>query len=347
MCYRKQFSISRIVRIDLGMANWIRKQSIFKKIPIIDIAPLVIPNNNSKLIKKTGDEIRDACKNVGFFYIKNHQIPQSHLDTLIPEIRKFFNLSIEEKMKIHISNSDIFRGYTPLGTELTNNQYDWHECVDFGLDLKPNDPEVISSKPLSGSNQWPENQHNFKKVLEKHWDFMIILGRMITQGLAISLGLSKNYFAPFITKSHSYMRISNYPRYGNTLKKNIGDGIGEHIDYGFLTILLQDSVGGLEIKTSNNEWFSAPIIPGTFLINIGHMIQRWTNDYYRATIHRVIPPKHATRCSLPFFFEPDFDTVVAPLEKFCSKGNLPQYKPIHFGNYLERTFKTSYSTIIE
>ena len=192
------------------MANWIRKQSIFKRIPIIDIAPLVIPNDNSKLIQKTGDEIRDACKNVGFFYIKNHQIPQSHLDSVIPAIQNFFNLSLAEKMKIHINKSDIFRGYTPLGKELTNNKYDWHECVDFGLDLKPNDTEVISSKVLAGPNQWPENQHNFKKVLEKHWDLMIILGRMITQGLAISLGLSKNYFTPFISKSHSYMRITNY-----------------------------------------------------------------------------------------------------------------------------------------
>ena len=329
------------------MANWIRKKSIFKGIPIIDIAALVIPNDNATLIRKTGDEIRDACKNVGFFYIKNHQIPQSHLDSVIPSIQHFFNLSLHEKMKIHISKSDNFRGYTPLGKELTNNKYDWHECVDFGLDLKPNDPEVISGKQLAGPNQWPENQRNFKKTLEKHWNLMIILGRMVTEGLAISLGLSKNYFAPFMNKSHSYMRISNYPPYENSQKENIGNGIGSHIDYGFLTILLQDNIGGLEIKNSNNEWFSAPIIPGTFLINIGHMIQRWTNDYYKATIHRVIPPKNKTRCSLPFFFEPNFDTVVAPLDKFCSADNLPRYKPIHFGDYLERTFKTSYTYAVE
>ena len=148
-----------------------------------------------------------------------------------------------------------------------------------------------------------------------------------------------------MNKSHSYMRVSNYPPLEN--KKNIDHGIGSHIDYGFLTILLQDNISGLEIKNSNNEWFSAPIIPGTFLINIGHMMQRWTNDYYRATIHRVVSPKDEARCSIPFFFEPNFDTVVKPLEKFCSEDNPARYKPIHFGNYLERTFKTSYSSIIE
>ena len=329
------------------MANWVRNNSSFEAIPIIDIGPLVIPNNNSKSLRKTVNEIRDACKNIGFFYIKNHQIPKDHLSVLIPLVQEFFNLPLEEKMKIHISKSDIFRGYTPLGKELTNEKFDWHECVDFGLDLEPSHPEVIEGKKLVGPNQWPENQHNFRKVLEKHWDLMIILGRRITEGLAISLGLSKNYFAPFMCKSHSYMRISNYPPYKKIQEENIGDGIGAHIDYGFLTILLQNNIGGLEIKNSNNEWIKAPIIPGTFLINIGHMIQRWTNDYYKATIHRVIPPKNETRCSLPFFFEPDFDTVVAPINKFYSADNLPRYKPIHFGDYLERTFETSYTYAIQ
>ena len=315
------------------------------KIPIIDIAPLVIPDHNTKLIRATGDKIRDACRSVGFFYIKNHQIPQSHIDSLISLVHAFFNLSLEEKMKIHISKSDIFRGYTPLGKELTNDKYDWHECVDFGLDLKSNDPDVSNGKNLVGPNQWPENQYNFKKALENHWQLMIILGKRITQGLSISLGLPKNYFSPFMNKSHSYMRVSNYPPLEN--KKNIDHGIGSHIDYGFLTILLQDNISGLEIKNSDDEWFSAPIIPGTFLINIGHMMQRWTNDYYRATIHRVVSPKDEARCSIPFFFEPNFDTVVKPLETFCSEDNPARYKPIHFGNYLERTFKTSYSSIIE
>ena len=325
----------------------ISNNSLFKEIPIIDISPLLGPFDGPKSVRSTAKKIRNACKNVGFFYVKNHQIPQDHLDDVVLVMQEFFNLPEEEKLKIHISKSDAFRGYTPLGKELTNAKYDWHECVDFGLDIEPNQAEVIAGNQLMGPNQWPDSQPNFRKVLEKHWDLMIILGRAITEGLAISLGLSKNYFAPYMSKSHSYMRISNYPPYKNNQEENIGDGIGAHIDYGFLTILLQNNIGGLEVKNFNNEWIKAPIIPGTFLINIGHMIQRWTNDYYRATIHRVISPKNKTRCSIPFFFEPNFDTVVAPIEKFCSADNLPRYKPIHFGDYLERTFKTSYTYAVE
>ena len=265
---------------------------------------------------------------------------------MILVMQEFFNLPEEEKLKIHISKSNAFRGYTPLGKELTNAKYDWHECVDFGLDIEPNHAEVMAGNQLMGPNQWPESQPNFRKVLEKHWDLMIVLGRKITEGLAISLGLDKNYFAPFISKSHSFMRISNYPPYGKNQEENVGDGIGAHIDYGFLTILLQDNIGGLEVKNTDNEWVSAPMIPGTFLINIGHMIQRWTNDYYKATVHRVIPPEHESRCSLPFFFEPNIDTVVVPMDEFCSKNNPPRYEPFHFGDYLESKFTTSYSDTV-
>ena len=324
----------------------ISNNSFFKEIPVIDISPLVGPQDNPKSLRKTAKEIENACKNIGFFYVKNHQIPKNHLDAVILVMQEFFNLPEEEKMKIHIGNSDVFRGYTPLGKELTNAKYDWHECVDFGLDLEPNHPEVIARNQLLGPNQWPENQPNFRKALESHWDLMILLGRRITEGLAMSLGFDKKKFARFMNKSHSFMRISNYPPYGKDQEENVGDGIGAHIDYGFLTILLQDNIGGLEVKNADNEWVSAPMIPGTFLINIGHMIQRWTNDYYKATVHRVIPPKHETRCSLPFFFEPNFDAIVVPLDTFCSKNNPPRYKPFHFGNYLESKFTTSYSDTV-
>ena len=322
------------------MAITIKKKSNLDEIPIIDIEPLI---DNSNILKQTGKKIRDACKNFGFFYIKNHNIPKSHIDTLIPAIQNFFNLPLEDKIKIHIKNSKIFRGYTPLGEEFTDNSYDWHECVDFGLETKKNDSNY---RKLLGPNQWPQGQDNFRKVLEMHWDLMIKLGKKITQGLAISLDLSKDYFLPFMDKSHSYMRVSHYPPYNNSNKKNIGEGIGSHIDYGFLTILTQDNIGGLQIKNHNDEWLNAPNIPGTLLINIGHMIQRWSNNYYKATVHRVDLPKN-NRYSIPFFFEPNFDTVVSPLKKFCDKDNRPHYKPLHFGDYLIDTFKNSYSSIID
>ena len=324
------------------MSITLKKKSNLDEIPIIDIEPL-INNANSNILKELGQKIRDACKNFGFFYIKNHNIPKSHIDTLIPAIQNFFTLPLEDKLKIHINNSRIFRGYTPLGEEFTDNSYDWHECVDFGLEIQKN---ISNYRKLLGPNQWPENQDSFRIALEKHWSLMIVLGKKITQGLAISLDLSKDFFLPFMDKSHSYMRVSHYPPNNNRNKKNIGEGIGSHIDYGFLTILTQDKIEGLQIKNHNDEWLNAPFIPDTFLINIGYMIQRWSNNYYKATVHRVISPS-INRYSIPFFFEPNFDTVVTPLDNFCGKHNPSGYKPLHFGDYLIDTFKNSYSSIVD
>ena len=327
----------------LFMVNSKGNTRIFKRIPIIDISPLVNNEKDQVLIKKTASQMKDACKDVGFFYIKNHHISNTHIKSLLKVVKSFFNLSLEEKMKIHIDKSNIFRGYTPLGGELTNGKYDWHECVDFG----PNSNNLRKGnvKKLIGPNQWPENQNSFKKILNEHSALMNELGKRITEGLSISLGLPKNYFWPFMNESHNYMRISKYPPILNDQNKASGDGIGSHIDYGFLTILLQDKVQGLEIKDSDGQWFKAPIIPGTFLINIGHMIQRWTNDYYRATVHRVVSPKNKARLSVPFFFEPNYDTVIEPIGKFCTENNPIRYSPLHFGNYLKKTFRTSYSDI--
>ena len=144
---------------------------------------------------------------------------------------------------------------------------------------------------------------------------------------------------------HNYMRISKYPPILNNQNKVSCEGIGPHIDFGFLIILLQYRVQGLEIKDSNGQWFQAPIIPGTFLINIGNMIQRLTNDYFRSTVHRVVSPKKKTRLSISLFFEPNYDTVIEPIEKFCTEINPIKYSPLHFGDYLEKTFKICYLDI--
>ena len=317
--------------------------SSVRKIPIIDLGPLGGKGVTGVELNETILSIEHACKNVGFFYVKNHGIPSKHIKDVFASSKIFFDLSREEKMKIHMGKSKIFRGYTPIGTELTNEKRDWNESIDFGLDLASEHPDVQAGEALQGPNQWPEYPPELKRLLELHWDLMIVLGRKITQGLALSLGLAKDYFTPFTNRTQCAMRILHYPKVGGSSADNIGYGIGAHIDYGFLTILAQDEVGGLEVQNADGEWIAAPYIPGSFVINIGHMIQRWTNDFYQATLHRVRSSHTKDRYSLPFFYEPNFDTVVAPLEKFCSVENPARYQDFHFGNYLLNKYKTSYA----
>ena len=226
------------------------KNLSLQKIPIIDIEPLVRDVGTLKEMEKTIMAIKDACRNVGFFYVKNHGIPENHLESVFSDIKAFFALPIEEKMKIRMGKSQIYRGYTPIGKELTNEKKDWNEAVDFGLDLPPEHPDVLAGEPLQGANQWPENPPEFKNLMANHWDMLINLGARITEGLALSLGLKKDYFKLFTSRSHCSMRILHYPPHEKGLENDIGDGIGSHIDYGFLTILAQDTVGGLEVKNS-------------------------------------------------------------------------------------------------
>ena len=319
-------------------------QSPFQEIPIIDLAPLVADDATLADKQHTANEIGAACRDVGFFYVKNHGVPREHLESVFPQVRRFFELPLEEKLKIHIGRSKIYRGYTPMAEELTNGLKDLHEAVDFGKELSEDHPDVQANIPMQGPNQWPEGLPEFKTMLLRHWDHMTRLGGKITEGLALSLGYEPDFFVPHNNKAQNSMRILAYPPEDPQMQdESMGDGIGAHTDYGFLTMLLQDEVAGLEVQNTANEWIPAPIIPGTLVINIGHMTERWTNDHYKATVHRVLAPKQGNRYSLPYFFEPNFDTVVAPLERCCTPEKPPRYEPLHFGKFFTAKFETSYA----
>ena len=312
-------------------------------IPIIDMGPLFngpTPGNKSA---QAAAEIRHACENVGFFYIRNHKLSDNLRDQLFLQTRRFYDLPVDRKMEAYIGKSLQYRGYLPLGGEVTKERRDWHEAFDIGVNLRSDHPDVMRKKPLQGPNIWPTDVPELKATLSLAWDALFTTGCAVVRGLALSLNLDKDFFMPYIGKQPlCVLRLSHYPCfYGE--EENVGDGIGEHIDYGFVTILTQDETGGLEVKSSDGTWISAPHIPGTCLVNIGHMVQRWTNDTYRATRHRVKIPVKKSRYSMPFFFDPAYETVVTPLDNCCSPENPSRYEPFHFGPYIANAFARSYA----
>lgn len=318
-----------------------------REIPVIDIAPLVRGDEPLDEHHETIRAMRDAGRDIGFFYVRDHGIPDHHLDTVFTRAREFFARSLDEKMGIHIARSEIFRGYIPPDHELTNGRPDRLEAVDFGYEPSPDDLGSMARERLQGPNQWPGNLPGFKTAMLEHWDRMQALGKTITEGLALSLGLDRDYFHPFTRTSQSTMRILHYPPTDeHDSHDDVRDGLGEHIDYDFITILAQDGVAGLEVKDSAGEWMPAPNRPGTFLINLGHTMQRWTNDVYKAAVHRVRLVSHDDRYSLPFFFAPDFDTVITPLTCCCGADNPPRHEPLHYGRYVIGKFTSSYHETI-
>jgi isopenicillin N synthase-like dioxygenase len=283
--------------------------SEFSRVHVIDVAPLV---NHTAQRAKAAEQIGAACRECGFFYIAGHGVDESLCRQLEALSRQFFDQSELEKMRIAMSRGGrAWRGYFPVGGELTSGKPDRKEGLYFGAELAPDHPAVLAGKPLHGPNLFPDIPH-FREVVLRYIDSLTQLGRALVSGISLGLGLNqddlqKRYMAdPLIL-----FRIFNYPP--ATEVEDMPWGVGEHTDYGLLTILRQDDTGGLQVK-SRYGWVDAPPIPGTFVCNIGDMLDRLTHGIYRSTPHRVINTSKRSRLSFPFFLDPDFDAQISPIQ---------------------------------
>ena len=283
----------------------------FSKVPVIDISELISQTNNSYCV--VADQIRQACQDFGFFYIVGHGVDEQLQEQLEYLSQQFFAQDVETKLKISMAlGGQAWRGYFPVGNELTSGKPDLKEGIYFGAELESDHPLVKAGIPMHGRNLFPFNIPQFKETVLDYIDSMTKLGHILMAGIALSLGLEKSYFADRYTKDPLILfRIFNYPPNPSLSKSEWG--VGEHTDYGVLTILKQDNVGGLQIK-SKSSWIDAPPIPGSFVCNIGDMLDRMTQGLYRSTPHRVQNLSTSNRLSFPFFFDPNFNVEVKPIE---------------------------------
>jgi len=206
-----------------------------------------------------------------------------------------------------------WRGYFPVGGELTSGKPDRKEGIYFGAELSEDHPLVKSRTPMHGQNLFPDIPL-FRETILDYLAAMTGLGRALMEGIALSLGLNESYFAERYTSDPLVLfRIFNYPPFPASSADDPSWGVGEHTDYGLLTILKQDKTGGLQVK-SKSGWVDAKPIPGSFICNIGDMLDRMTGGSYRSTAHRVKSPGENHRLSFPFFFDPNFDAQVQPIE---------------------------------
>jgi isopenicillin N synthase-like dioxygenase len=302
---------------------------------VIDIAPLLDGNDKRAVAK----EIRGALSNIGFMYVKNHGISQGLVDSVFDAARSFFALPMVQKMKLHVGRSGVaLRGYIePFGENTDPGRTkDLKECFDIG-------PERGALEgPFFGPNQWPSGLPQFRELTSGYYEKMVKLSRQLLQGIAISLDLNENYFESRLRNPIGIQRLLHYPsQVGRVEEKLIG--IGAHTDYGNLTILAQDDVGGLQVMNRDGEWTEGTPIPGTFVINIGDLIQRLTNDVYLANMHRVINTSGRERYSIPFFIDADYDAEFAPLPSCITEENPRRYEPLSCGAHKLGRFKASYA----
>jgi isopenicillin N synthase-like dioxygenase len=277
-------------------------------IPVIDVSPLRAEGAD---LAAVAAELGQACREHGFFYIRGHGVSCGLQEELEQLSRRFFAQDLDMKNRVRMQlGGRAWRGYFPVGDELTSGQPDQKEGIYFGTELPDDHPHVKAGVPLHGRNLFPELPA-FRSTVLNYLSAMTELSHAMMEGLALSLGLQASYFRRQFTDDPTILfRIFHYPPLAR--EPAMLWSVGEHTDYGLLTILRQDENGGLQVQ-SQGSWIEAPPIADTFVCNIGDMLDRMTGGLYRSTPHRVSNRGTRGRLSFPFFFDPNWDAEVKPI----------------------------------
>lgn len=313
-----------------------------RDVPIIDFGRIYSTNPADQ--RELASEISAACTGPGYFYITNHQFPQSVVDRAYSAMQRFFAQPLDEKMKIHYLESSNHRGYVPLNGIQADHSLkgsDISEAIEMAEDLPENDSEYIRGLRFYGPNNWPENPADFRWALGTYYDCQIELGRTIFRAFEMALDLEPGYFTKKYTKPLSRTRVCRYPP-GNENFDIAHIGLGAHTDYECFTTVWQNDVPGLQMLTQDGDWLELPAIPGTFAVNLGDLMQQWTNDYFVSTAHRVVNTTPEERYSLVQFFGVDYDVLVEGLPGCVNADNPWKYKPIRAGEHSEQMVARTY-----
>lgn len=313
----------------------------FSQIPLVDLGPWWSKDEQKRL--DVAHRVNSVCRQVGFLYISNHGVEQDLIDRIFAMSERFFALSVEEKRQVDYRKTGKHRGYIELMGESTDPQGkpDLKEAFDCGL--------VISAEHCAdeymlrrfGVNLWPENISGFRAALEEYLSAVHILAQSLFEIFALGFGLPERFFADRIDRPMGQLRILHYPPQELSGQQGV-IGIGEHCDYECFTILAQGEHGGLQVKNHAGAWVAAPPVTGTFVVNIGEMLARWTNDEFLATPHRVINESGHERFSVPFFFATNYDCTIEPIPGTFSVDNPPRYEPVVAGRYLAERLQSIY-----
>jgi isopenicillin N synthase-like dioxygenase len=283
-------------------------------IPMIDVAAMLDPTCDVADRERVARAIDDACRRVGFFSIVGHGIPSELQERLEATAHAFFSLPASEKATIAMARAgSAWRGWFPLGGELTSGVPDRKEGIYFGSEHAPDHPRVLAGVALHGANQFPDDGELRGAVLD--WlDALRPVADAVMRAIALGLGLPAAWFEQHLTEDPTILfRIFHYPPEPPGGVSAGQWGVGEHTDYGLLTLLAQDHLGGLEVRALDGSWIDVDPTPGAIVCNLGDMLERLTGGRYRSTPHRVRNTSGANRLSFPYFFDPSWDATVPTL----------------------------------
>lgn len=308
-------------------------------LPIVDMSGLKVPGRSAEAIA-VAEAVYRACVDVGFFYVNGHEIDQTIIDDALEVMSGFFHMPLEYKRGYAVNRNH--RGFHAIGGAVMPGaaHADYKEFFQIGLELGEDDPDVLAGEPLRGPNQWPDQPADFRRAMSAYFDAVGKCGLQLLGAVALAFDLPRDFFEQRYTKPLQRTQGLYYPK-----RRDGGPadefGLAPHTDYGCLTFLYQspprageDTTGGLEVQTFEGDWIRVPAIPGTFVINVGDLLQRWTNDVFRSTWHRVISRNHGERLSIATFFDPDFKAAIDPRDLFTDPGFVPRHAPTTSGAHI-------------
>ena len=317
-------------------------------IPVVDLAATFGGDLEAK--KKAAWEIHKACRETGFFYVANHSIPKTLVENQFAAARRFFDLPLEEKLAIHLKKSKSAAGYSPIAAQALDSQDakskasppDLKESFYFAEEVPDDHPFAAAGVRGFGNNQWPRSLPGFREQMLAYQAALRKLGDHLLTLVALSIDLPERYFVPFYDMPMPNTRLIKYPPQPQDAQFN-QIGAGAHTDWGAITLLAQDNLGGLEVVNVAGEWLQAKPVPETFVVNLGDLMARWTNGLYKSTMHRVRNNNaNKDRYSLPFFYSPRPTAVVECLATCTDKDNPPKYAPCTVREHMDEMFRRSY-----
>lgn len=314
--------------------------------PILDFS--VFYGNDEESKAKLVKDVRNCCLYNGFFQITGHKIPRELQEQVFACSKRFFTMPLEEKNKISKTKNTWNRGYELVGSQIleAGTSPELKEGLYIGEEIPKDHPYFVEKKLNSGPNFWPEtveNPEEFRETTMEYYHAVFDLAKDVLKLIALTLGTDEGYFDDFTTDAVATMRYLHYPPQPKDSDEKLSRGIGAHTDFGAITLLLQGDVDGLQVLDGpSGEWFDVEPVPGAYVVNLGNLFMRWSNDVYKSNIHRVINKSGQERYSIPFFFSGKPDYVCECLPNCCVEGESPKYPSTTVTEMVTSGYRESY-----
>jgi isopenicillin N synthase-like dioxygenase len=313
-------------------------------IPVIDVEPAL--RDGAVDLESVAREVRRACEDVGFFYLAGHGVPPALVEDAFAAAREFHAIPLDEKLAVKINENNI--GYLRVNQSMQRHSTvhkatrpNYNESFFISHDRGADHPDVVAGVPLRGRNQWPPGHDRMRATMVRYFAALDALGGRLLPVLARALDLPAGYFAPFFAnEAHINLRFLRYPPQDTDDDEQFGQG--PHTDNSFLTILAREEVPGLAVRLPGGEWLAPPVIPGTFLVNLGNVMKRWSNDRFLSTPHGVLNDSGRDRYSIAFFYSPNPASVIECLSTCVSADRPPRYAPATYRDLVLEFYNANY-----